>query len=35
MRCGRAQRLMAAAVDGELVPGERDALDRHLAGCPT
>jgi len=25
---------MTAAVDGELSPGRRSALDRHLAGCP-
>jgi len=34
MRCGRAQKLLTAAVDGELSPGRRAALDRHLAGCP-
>jgi len=34
MRCGRAQKLLTAAVDGELSPGRRTALDRHLAGCP-
>jgi len=34
MRCGRARKLMTAAVDGELSPGRRAALDRHLAGCP-
>jgi len=33
MRCGRAQKLLTAAVDGELTPGRRAALDRHLAGC--
>ena len=33
MRCGRAQMLLTAAVDGELSPGRRAALDRHLAGC--
>ena len=35
MRCGRAQMFMTAAVDGELVPRHRRALDRHLAGCET
>jgi anti-sigma factor RsiW len=34
MRCGRAQKLLTAAIDGELSPGRRTALDRHLAGCP-
>ena len=34
MRCGRAQKLLTAAVDGELSPGRRAAFDRHLAGCP-
>jgi anti-sigma factor RsiW len=33
MRCGRAQKLMTAAVDAELTPRRRGALDRHLAGC--
>jgi hypothetical protein len=33
MRCARAQALMTAAVDGELTPRRRGALDRHLAGC--
>jgi anti-sigma factor RsiW len=33
MRCGRAQQLMTAAVDGELAPRRRRALDRHLDGC--
>jgi anti-sigma factor RsiW len=33
MRCGRAQMLMTAAVDGELASRHRRALDRHLAGC--
>ena len=31
MRCGRAQMLMTAAVDGELASRHRRALDRHLA----
>lgn len=33
MRCERAQQWMTAAVDGELSPRRRRALDRHLAGC--
>jgi anti-sigma factor RsiW len=33
MRCGRAQQMMTAAVDGELSPRRRRALDAHLAGC--
>jgi anti-sigma factor RsiW len=33
MRCGGAQKLLVAAIDGELTPGRRLALDRHLAGC--
>jgi len=33
MRCERAQQLLAAAVDGELSPRPRRALDEHLAGC--
>src|SRR5579864_1936161 len=33
MRCERAQELVAAAVDDELAPRRRRALDRHLAGC--
>ncbi|HJQ75371.1 MAG TPA: zf-HC2 domain-containing protein, partial [Gaiellaceae bacterium] len=33
MRCGPAQTLMAAAVDGELSPHQRRQLDEHLAGC--
>jgi anti-sigma factor RsiW len=35
MRCGRAQQMMTAAVDGELTPQRRAALDAHLAGCET
>jgi anti-sigma factor RsiW len=34
MRCGRAQKLMVAAVDGELMPERRRELDDHVAGCP-
>ena len=33
MRCGRAQKSLIAALDGELSPRRRQALDRHLAGC--
>ncbi len=33
MRCQRAQKWMAAAVDGELSPRRRRALDGHLAAC--
>ena len=33
MRCQRAQKWMAAAVDGELSPRRRRALDDHLAVC--
>jgi Putative zinc-finger len=33
MRCGRAQRMMAAALDGALGSRQRDALGRHLAAC--
>lgn len=33
MRCERAQQWMTAAIDGELSPRRRRALDRHLAGC--
>jgi anti-sigma factor RsiW len=33
MRCGRAQKSLIAALDGELTPRRRQALDRHLAGC--
>jgi len=33
MRCGRAQEWMAAALDGELSPRRRRALDRHLTTC--
>jgi anti-sigma factor RsiW len=35
MRCGRAERSLAAAADGELSARQQRALDRHLAGCPT
>jgi anti-sigma factor RsiW len=33
MRCGRAQKSLIAALDGELTPRRRQALDRHLTGC--
>ncbi len=33
MRCGRARRWMAAALDDELTVRRRRALDRHLARC--
>jgi anti-sigma factor RsiW len=33
MRCQRAQKWMTAAVDGELAPRRRRALDAHLAAC--
>lgn len=33
MRCQRAHQWMAAAVDGELAPRRRRALDRHVAAC--
>jgi hypothetical protein len=33
MRCGQAQRLMTSAVDEELGPRRRRALDRHLTAC--
>ena len=33
MRCGRAQQLLVAAVDGELTARQRRALDRHVTGC--
>jgi len=33
MRCGRAQKSLIAALDGELAPRRRQALDRHLTGC--
>jgi anti-sigma factor RsiW len=33
MRCGRAQKLIIAAVDGEITPQCRRDLDEHVAGC--
>jgi predicted anti-sigma-YlaC factor YlaD len=33
MRCGRAQKLIVAAVDGEITPERRRDLDEHVAGC--
>jgi hypothetical protein len=34
MKCEKALELMSAALDGELTPAERNALDAHLADCP-
>jgi anti-sigma factor RsiW len=34
MRCARAQKMMTAALDGELDARRRRALDAHVAGCP-
>jgi len=33
MNCADAAERITALVDGELPPGEREALERHLAGC--
>ena len=33
MRCGRAQKLIVAAVDGEIPPERRRDLDEHVATC--
>ena len=33
MRCGSAQKLIIAAVDGEITPDRRRDLDEHVAGC--
>lgn len=33
MRCRRAQQMMTTAVDGELEPRRRRALDAHVAAC--
>lgn len=33
MRCTRAQKLMVAAIDGELASRRARAFDRHVAGC--
>src|SRR5262245_16248809 len=33
MRCGHAQKLIVAAVDGELTPERRRELDDHVAVC--
>ena len=33
MRCGHAQKLIVAAVDGELTPERRRDLDAHVATC--
>src|SRR5438105_393058 len=34
MLCEQAANLIAARLDGELPPDDRDALDAHLADCP-
>ncbi len=34
MRCNRARQVMNQALDGELRPRRRRALDRHLVACP-
>lgn len=34
MSCRDARRRFGARLDGRLGPAERDALERHLAGCP-
>ena len=33
MRCGPAQKLIVAAVDGEITPDRRRDLDEHVAAC--
>jgi len=33
MRCGSAQKLIVAAVDGEITPERRRDLDEHVAAC--
>src|SRR4051812_6540103 len=33
MTCDEAQELITALADGELAPGERSAVESHLAGC--
>jgi anti-sigma factor RsiW len=33
MRCRNAQKLMEAAIDGELRPRRHEALERHVAAC--
>lgn len=33
MRCGHAQKLIVAAVDGEITPERRHDLDEHVAAC--
>ena len=33
MRCGNAQRLISASLDGELARSRQEALEAHLAGC--
>jgi len=34
MKCGKAQRLISASMDGELADASADGLRTHLAGCP-
>lgn len=34
MNCDEALEMISAALDGELSPSERNALDEHLASCP-
>ncbi len=31
--CAKYERLMERNLEGEIVPGDRDALEKHLAGC--
>lgn len=33
MRCGRTQKLIVLAADGEITPADRRRLDEHLAAC--
>ncbi len=35
MRCWRARRLVSGYLDAELAPGEKRAVEEHLASCPT
>jgi len=34
MNCEAAQKRLSLALDGEIRPGDRAELERHLAGCP-
>jgi len=34
MDCSKSQSLLSALLDGELTPGEREAVLEHVAGCP-